>query len=32
MSGVITDAWVQWDLLSILEQIGGVRRLDGTSA
>ena len=32
MSGVITDGWVQWDLLAILEQIGGVRRLDGASA
>lgn len=32
MSGVITDGWVQWDVLSILEQIGGVRRLDGASA
>lgn len=31
-SGAIVDAWVLWDLLAILEQIGGVRRLTATTA
>jgi predicted ester cyclase len=30
--GAIVDAWVQWDLLAILEQIGAVRRSDATTA
>lgn len=31
-SGAIVDAWVQWDELAILEQIGGVRRAQAASA
>ena len=31
-SGAIVDAWVQWDELAILEQIGGVRRAEAASA
>jgi len=31
-SGAIVDAWVQWDELAILEQIGGVRRAAAASA
>lgn len=30
--GGIADAWVNWDLLAILEQIGAVRRAEGASA
>lgn len=30
--GTIVEAWVLWDLLAILEQIGGVRRLGATTA
>lgn len=30
--GQIADFWVNWDLLAILEQIGGVRRADDASA
>lgn len=30
--GRIADAWINWDLLSIMEQIGGVRRTEGASA
>jgi predicted ester cyclase len=29
--GRIADAWVNWDELGILEQIGGVRRADTAS-
>lgn len=31
-SGAIVDAWVQWDDLAILEQVGGVRRAADASA
>ena len=31
-SGAIVEAWVLWDLLTILEQIGGVRRMQATTA
>ena len=31
-SGAIVEAWVQWDLLAILEQIGGVRRAEAATA
>ena len=31
-SGAIVDAWVQWDLLAILEQIGAVRRSNAATA
>ena len=31
-SGAIVDAWVQWDELAILEQIGGIRRAAAASA
>jgi predicted ester cyclase len=31
-SGAIVDAWVQWDELAILEQIGGVKRSADASA
>ena len=31
-AGAIVEAWVNWDLLAILEQIGGVRRLEPASA
>lgn len=31
-SGAIVEAWVLWDLLAILEQIGGIRRLEATTA
>ena len=31
-AGAIVDAWVQWDLLAILEQIGAVRRSDAATA
>lgn len=31
-SGAIVEAWVQWDELAILEQIGGVRRAGAASA
>lgn len=31
-SGAIVEAWVMWDLLAILEQIGGVRRLTTATA
>lgn len=31
-SGRISDAWVSWDALAILEQIGGVRRVSDASA
>lgn len=30
--GAIVDAWVQWDLLAILEQIGAVRRSAAATA
>ena len=30
--GRIVDSWETWDLLGILEQIGGVRRADSASA
>ena len=30
--GAIVDAWVQWDLLAILEQIGAVRRSEAATA
>lgn len=30
--GAIVDAWVQWDVLAILEQIGGVRRAGAATA
>jgi predicted ester cyclase len=30
--GHIVDSWENWDLLGILEQIGGVRRADSASA
>ena len=30
--GRIVDAWVNWDLLSMLEQIGGIRRATTASA
>lgn len=30
--GRIADAWVNWDLLTIMEQIGAVRRTEGASA
>lgn len=30
--GAIVDAWVQWDLLAILEQIGAVRRSHAATA
>lgn len=30
--GRIADFWVTWDVLAILEQIGGLRRLPGSSA
>lgn len=32
VSGAIVEAWVQWDELAILEQIGGVRRAEAASA
>ena len=31
-SGTIVEAWVQWDVLAILEQIGGVRRVEAATA
>lgn len=31
-AGRISDSWVNWDALAILEQIGGVRREPGSSA
>jgi predicted ester cyclase len=31
-AGVISEAWVNWDLLAIMEQIGAVRRTEGASA
>lgn len=31
-SGAIVEAWVQWDLLAILEQIGGIRRVEAATA
>ena len=31
-SGAIVEAWVQWDLLAILEQIGGIRRVAAATA
>jgi len=31
-AGAIVEAWVNWDLLAILEQIGGVHRLEPASA
>ena len=31
-AGRIVDNWETWDLLGILEQIGGVRRADSASA
>lgn len=30
--GRITDFWLTWDVLAILEQIGGIRRRPGASA
>lgn len=30
--GRIVDAWVNWDLLAIMEQIGAIRRVEGASA
>lgn len=30
--GSIVDAWVNWDLLSIMEQIGAIHRSEGASA
>jgi predicted ester cyclase len=32
VSGAIVEAWVQWDVLAILEQIGGVRRVEAATA
>jgi predicted ester cyclase len=29
--GRIADSWVNWDLLAILEQVGGVRRAETAS-
>lgn len=31
-ANAIVEAWVQWDLLAILEQIGGVRRSEAATA
>lgn len=31
-SGAIVEGWVQWDLLAILEQIGGIRRVEAATA
>lgn len=30
--GAIAEAWVQWDLLAILEQVGGIRRVEAATA
>jgi steroid delta-isomerase-like uncharacterized protein len=32
IDGRIVDAWVNWDLLTIMEQIGAIRRTEAASA